>query len=76
MARALLMTSDLLRTVGEALYGERWQVPLARALGVSDRNLRYWAVGKPIPDIRDRLAALLSGRQRQIAQALQALSPH
>lgn len=33
---------DLLRFVGEALYGERWQSPLAGDLGVSDRAVRYW----------------------------------
>ena len=32
----------LLSRVGEALYGKRWQTHLARALGVTDRQLRRW----------------------------------
>jgi methylphosphotriester-DNA--protein-cysteine methyltransferase len=34
--------NDLLRDVGEALYGPRWQSDLARDLGVSDRTMRRW----------------------------------
>ena len=32
----------LLSRVGEVLYGDRWQTQLARALGVTDRQLRRW----------------------------------
>lgn len=42
---------DLLRLVGEALYGERWQAPIAVDLGVSDRAVRYWlSRTSPCPD--------------------------
>lgn len=42
---------DLLRLVGEALYGERWQAPIAADLGVSDRAVRYWlSSANPCPD--------------------------
>ncbi|WP_209308503.1 hypothetical protein [Sphingomonas corticis] len=42
---------DLLRLVGEALYGERWQAPIASDLGVSDRAVRYWlSKATPCPD--------------------------
>lgn len=42
---------DLLRLVGEALYGERWQAPIAVDLGVSDRAVRYWlSKTSPCPD--------------------------
>lgn len=30
---------------GRALYGERWQTPLAEALGVTDRTMRRWLAG-------------------------------
>lgn len=39
------MSSKLLRDVGEALYGPRWQTDLARDLDVSDRTMRRWAAG-------------------------------
>lgn len=40
---------SLLRDVGEALYGSRWQSELARDLDVSDRTMRRWAAGTDIP---------------------------
>ena len=33
---------EMLRLAGEALYGERWQSELSRAVGVSDRTMRRW----------------------------------
>lgn len=44
------MTSSLLIDVGRALWGERWQTEMARALQVSDRTIRGWAAGeRPTP---------------------------
>lgn len=37
--------SRLLVECGQALYGERWQSPLARDLGVADRTVRRWVAG-------------------------------
>ena len=39
-----------LHTIGRALYGRAWQRDLAEAVGVSERTMRYWAAGRPIPD--------------------------
>lgn len=45
------MTPKLLRQVGEALYGPRWQTDLADALGVGDRTMRHWLSGaRPMPE--------------------------
>jgi len=30
--------------------GQRWQAPLARAIGVSGRTTRRWAAGQRVPD--------------------------
>lgn len=59
------MTPDLLRRVGEALYGPRWQSDLAAALGVADRTVRRWLAGDDIPraGVRSDLLALLEARQ-------------
>jgi hypothetical protein len=38
-----------LATVGEALFGPRWQTPLAEAMGVSDRTVRRWVAGQTVP---------------------------
>lgn len=34
------LTPDLVRRAGIALYGEHWQMPLAKALKVADRTMR------------------------------------
>lgn len=62
------MTPTDLRRIGEALYGERWQTPLANALGVADRTVRRWVAGdSAIPDgVRDDLAALLANRATEL----------
>lgn len=36
-------------TLGQALYGPHWVKPLALALGVSERTMRYWAAGEREP---------------------------
>jgi len=63
------MTTDLLREVGEALYGSRWQSDLARALGVTDRTVRRWAAGEwqPAPAAWDAIIDLLKARGKAMA---------
>lgn len=34
------LTAQLVCRAGEALYGEHWQMPLAKLLGVNDRTIR------------------------------------
>lgn len=42
---------QLLRRVGAALYGSRWQAALAGDLGVNDRTMRRWVSGEwPVPE--------------------------
>lgn len=59
---------DLLRLVGEALHGERWQSPLASGLGVSDRAVRYWlSAATPCPDdLGGRLLTVVVRRREEI----------
>lgn len=67
------MTPDTLASIGRALYGARWQSDLARALDVSDRQLRRWVAGATIPPgVADDCRALLSARQAEIAGLLAA----
>jgi len=45
------VSSKLLRDVGAALYGPRWQSDLARDLKVTDRTVRRWTDGSSdVPD--------------------------
>jgi hypothetical protein len=48
------MTPAELRTIGERLYGERWQSKMGKALPVSTRTIRYWLSGKR--EIREVIA--------------------
>lgn len=41
----MITDPQLLRAVGEALYGPRWQSELARDLGMSGRHMRRLASG-------------------------------
>lgn len=61
---------ELLRLVGEALYGERWQAPIASDLGVSDRAVRYWiSVANPCPDdLGMRLLAIVVRKREALAE--------
>lgn len=59
---------DLLRLVGGALYGERWQAPIAVDLGVSDRAVRYWLCSaNPCPDdVGMRLLQVIISKREQM----------
>lgn len=41
-----VMTPARLAEIGDALFGRQWQRPLARALGCSERKVRYLAAGE------------------------------
>ncbi|RWC26996.1 MAG: adhesin [Mesorhizobium sp.] len=58
----------MLKIAGEVLYGERWQTPLARDLGVSDRTVRNWCAAKhECPhDLAERLLLILHQRSEKI----------
>ena len=40
-----ILSPDQLADVGRLLYGRQWQTPLAEALGISSRSMRYLAAG-------------------------------
>lgn len=62
------MTPSILRAVGEALYGPRWQCELARELCVSDRTMRRWSAGthEIPPAVRDDLLAIVARRRDEL----------
>lgn len=62
------MTLEQFTAAGRALYGERWQTPLAKDLNVADRTIRRWLSGESaIPSgIKDELGVLLSKRFTEI----------
>jgi len=69
------LTPRELETVGQALFGERWQTPMARALDVADRTVRRWLAGDdaPSPGIAADLLKIARGRSGEINKAVALL---
>jgi hypothetical protein len=69
-----LLTPGFLRFVGELLFGERWQTPLADWLGeargkaLSPATVHRWSMGRrSIPDwVENALAVILERGQRDL----------
>jgi hypothetical protein len=67
------MTANHLRRAGEALYGPRWQSPMANDLGLGDpARIRQWLRGeRPVPPgVRTDLLALLRARTLAAAEEM------
>ena len=64
--------SEIIRLIGEALFGSQWQSDLAEALGVSSRTVRRWLASedRPRPGIWRNLHALLLDHERRIREIL------
>ena len=63
---------QLLRRIGESLYGERWQSDLARDLPVNTRTMRYLVSGGWV--IQDWVFARCKILIAERVEALQALA--
>jgi hypothetical protein len=63
-----LESNDLLRAVGEVIWGPHWRREMVSALGVGDRPLRRWAAGEvePPPGVWRELLATIEERQQQL----------
>jgi predicted transcriptional regulator len=65
----------LIRAVGEALFGQRWQSDLADHLAVNRRTVRRWASGddEPRTGVWLELQKLLSERAKAQIQLREAI---
>jgi hypothetical protein len=64
----LPMSPDEFAARGRALYGDRWQAPLAADLEIADRTMRRWLTGElQIPaGVEESLRQILMDRLKQI----------
>ncbi|MES2989414.1 MAG: hypothetical protein V4808_16070 [Pseudomonadota bacterium] len=61
----------LFSRIGEALYGPYWVSSVAQALSVTERSVRYWRAGRPIPEpVWDELFTLAGQRIDDIRAAM------
>lgn len=68
------MTTDL-HTIGEALFGQQWQRPLARALGLHERTVRVWVASGAVPENRwPEIAKLCRSRGAALTKLADQLS--
>lgn len=61
--------ADRIVRIGEALWGERWQAEMARALGVAKTTVQDWRQGRnaPRPGVWADLAAIVDDRRIVLA---------
>lgn len=59
----------LICRIGQALFGPHWVRPLAEALGVSERTMRYWHDGtrEPPAGIYREASAMITARRAELA---------
>ncbi len=68
------MKADLLRLVGVALYGSRFQSDMARELGVTFRTVNRWLFLNAMPDdMPARLRPIVRKRFGEVAAARRLL---
>jgi hypothetical protein len=69
------MTPASLAKIGRALYGDRWQSELARALDVEDRTVRYWVSSqRAIPEgVEPTLRVLCLARVAELERVVDTL---
>lgn len=62
---------EKLTAVGNAVYGNNWQSPISRALGITDRTVRNFISGKSHPkDLSARLITALENEMAKIKSAI------
>ncbi len=69
------MTREQLELAGMALFGQRWQSDIARALRVTPRQARRWIAGDAgINDrYREEIIDICIGRARHLTQIAERL---
>lgn len=68
---------ELLRSIGEALYGPQWQTSLARKLRISARHMRRMVAGHPVAPHRwSDLLSIVEQHQDELVRARGRLVVH
>lgn len=82
MVRIVTSNTEILRTIGLALYGDAWPYgsivrDVADVLGVSIRTAERWVAGTPVPDgVLVDLAAECRRRGKMLETLAASLTAH
>lgn len=70
-----MSADNLITRVGLALWGDYWQMPMARALGVHRDTVQDWRQGKARPrqHIYGNLRQIAAERSEEISSVIAAL---
>jgi hypothetical protein len=70
------MTPKRLRELGEAMFGSSWKSDVARALGRTDRLVRFWASGTRGIGVEDakRIEGLARERLEELKRRIEGMA--
>ena len=69
-----LIPSNIVASIGRAVFGSHWQAPLAKALKIQDQTMRRWTNDGCPASIAATLRTILKERELEIGNALVSLS--
>ena len=73
-----MTSAELIRAIGAALFGSRYQQDLAEALGVNRRTVSRWASGEdePRPGVWPDLLGIMWERRRELGVLIRTVEQH
>ncbi|MDC9582727.1 hypothetical protein PSI15_14325 [Xenorhabdus sp. PR6a] len=57
--------------IGELIFGNQWQTPVSKILGVDSRAVRRYVAGKSRPPMSHNLVELLQKKQQDVLEAIE-----
>jgi hypothetical protein len=73
-----MTSAELIRAIGVALFGSRYQQDLGEALGVNRRTVSRWASGEdePRPGVWPDLLGIMWERRRELGVLIRTVEQH
>ena len=78
LERPAMTSAELIRAIGVALFGSRYQQDLGEALGVNRRTVSRWASGEdePRPGVWPDLLGIMWERRRELGVLIRTVEQH
>jgi hypothetical protein len=73
-----MTSAELIRAIGAALFGSRYQHDLAESLGVNRRTVSRWSSGQdePRPGVWLDLLGIMWERRRELGTLIRTVEQH